>query len=545
VSKKLLKIIKDKKFLHYFILTIILSLAAYLRFSYLNWDQGLTLHPDERNIVVAVSHLNWPKEINPEFYAYNGFPLFLIDINSQILANLTKNSSYLTDWGKINLIARFHSALFSSLSVCLFYLISKLVFKKKTALIAAFLATTTVTFIQHAHYGVTESLLVLELLLLAWTSIKFLKTKKQKFFLLMALILGISIGTKSSALAFGLIPLTSILIIYKLKLETLVKLFIFLILTSLVFFIASPNTIIHFDKFLASMKYEGAVVNGKQEVFYTMQFINTTPYLFQIKNLVYLSSPIIIFTTGYGLYLLLKNRKQYLVLWPFFIYSLIYFIYIGSWYAKFNRYLMPFIPAVILLASLALDRLKNHRLYKLLLIALLLTNFIWALAFLQIFQKEHTRITASHWIEKNIAEQNTILLEEWDERLPSKTNSNIAYQHQTLKLYQADTIQKFETVAGQLAEGDYLIIASRRLYKSIPRSPKHPYTKQYYQLLFAEELGYRQVAQFSSYPNFLGIEIKDNGVEETFQVFDHPTIIIFKNYEQLSSEEIFKKIFKK
>jgi hypothetical protein len=137
-----------------------------------------------------------------------------------------------------------------------------------------------------------------------------------------------------------------------------------------------------------------------------------------------------------------------------------------------------------------------------------------------------------------------ILIEERDERLPLIINSDINFQQQTLKLYQADTLEKFTILAKQLEEGNYLIIASRRLYKSIPRSPKHPHTKRYYQLLFDEKLGYKQIAQFNSYPNLFGIEIKDDGVEETFRVFDHPNIFIFKNTDQLSSEEIFDKIFK-
>jgi len=223
---------------------------------------------------------------------------------------------------------------------------------------------------------------------------------------------------------------------------------------------------------------------------------------------------------------------------------LAYFVYIGSWYAKFNRYLVPFIPAVILLTSLAFNHIKSHKLYKVLLSVLLLVNLVWSLAFLQVFKKEHTRITASRWITNNVEDKSSILVEEWDERLPTNTNSDLTYQFQTLKLYQIDTQQKFINIAEQLAKGDYLIIASRRLYKSIPRSPKHPLTKQYYQLLFEEELGYEQITQFSSYPSIFGIEIKDDGAEETFQVFDHPSIIIFKNTGQLSDEEIFDKISK-
>jgi hypothetical protein len=536
---------KKSNFLHLFILVSILLLAAYLRFSHLNWDQGLNLHPDERNIVAAVLRLNWPKQINPEFYAYNGFPLFLIDISSQVISLLTRNINWSNDAQKITLIARFYSASFSLLSVYFFYLISKLLFQKKTALITAFLAATTVGFIQHAHYGVTESLLVFELLIITYLSIKFKKKQNQKLFLLMAVVLGISIGTKTSALAFALIPLITIFMIYKFNTQTLIKLFFFLSITGFTFYIASPNTIKYFDQFLASMKYEGAVVSGKQAVFYTMQFIDTSPYLFQINSLFWQSSFAIVFLSVWAFYLFLKDKNKYKTLWPFLIYSFIYFAYIGSWYAKFNRYLIPFIPTLILLASLVIDQFNKHKFYKLLLILLLLINSIWAIAFLQVFKKEHTRITASHWIEKNIEAQSTILVEEWDERLPSITNSNITYQYQTLKLYQNDNEQKIKTLTKQLTEGDYLIIASRRLFKSIPRSPKHLYTKKYYQLLFAQKLGYQQIALFNSYPSFFGIEIIDEKVEETFRVFDHPSIMIFKNIDRLSNEELFDKIFEK
>jgi hypothetical protein len=216
----------------------------------------------------------------------------------------------------------------------------------------------------------------------------------------MAIILGFSIGTKSSALAFGLIPFVSILMIYKLKLKTLGKLFVFLIPTSLVFCLVSPNTIQHLDEFLASMKYEGTVVSGKQAIFYTMQFVNTTPYLFHIKNLFWQTSFATILLAVWGFYFFLKNKNAYRSLWPFFIFSFSYFIYVGAWYAKFNRYMMPFIPVLILLASLAMDRLKKHKLYKIMLTIILLINFAWALSFLQVFKKEHTRITASHWIQK-------------------------------------------------------------------------------------------------------------------------------------------------
>jgi len=542
---KLFNKIKKQKNFHLLLLFFIFLLAAYLRFSNLNWDRGLALHPDERNIARAVVNLDWPEKTDPEFYAYNGFPLFLTDISSQIISYLSNDIQWQTDFAKINLITRAYSALFSFLTVIFFYLIGKELFKKKTSLIITFLASTTVTFIQHAHFGVTESLLLLELLILTWLSIKLIKEKKQKFLLAMAIVLGISFATKSSALAFALVPISALLMVHQLKAKTLLKLIAFFGISALIFFTASPNTFFNFQKFLSTMQYEQAVASGQEKIFYTMQFINTTPYLFPIKTLMWQSSFVLLITAGWGFYLFMKNKEKYKLLWPFMLFSALYFLYVGRWYAKFNRYLIPFIPALIILTGLSIDQLKNKKIEKILITLLLITHSIWALSFIQIYQQEHIRITASRWIENNIAEQSTILHEERDERLPVIFSEPINYQYLLLELYQVDSLEKINNLSEQLAKGDYLIIASQRLYRTIPRSDEHPYTSNYYHLLFAEELGYQKIMGFASYPKLLGVDIKDDGVEETFRVFDHPTIFIFKNVDHLSREELFEMIIEK
>jgi hypothetical protein len=539
---KLFKKIQKQKYYHSLVLIIIFSLAAYLRFTHLNWDQGLALHPDERNIAAAVTRLNWPTTTDPEFYVYNGLPLFLADISSQIISCLTNNIRWQTDYGKINLITRSYSALFSLLSVLFFYLIAQKIFKKKISLLLTFLASTTVALIQHAHFGVTESLLLLELLILSWLSIRLIKEKSQWLLLAMAIILGNSLATKSSALAFAIIPIVVILMIYPLSLKTIFKLIIFFSITTLVFYILSPHTFYHFQQFLLTMRYEQAIASGQQQIFYTMQFIDTKPYLFQIKTLVWQSSLPLLLTAGWGFCLFLKNRQKYRVLWPFMLFSVLYFLYVGTWHAKFNRYLIPVIPALILLTGLTLDQFKNHRLKKILIVILLLTHALWAWAFMHIYQTEHIRITASRWIENNVSEQSVILHEERDERLPVILNKTINYQYLLLELYQVDNLEKIYKLSEQLSKGDYLIIASQRLYHPISKSNKHPYTNNYYQLLFAEQLGYQKIVEFSSDPNLFGIKIKDDGVEETFKVFDHPTIYIFKNIDRLAKEALYKKI---
>lgn len=358
----------------------------------------------------------------------------------------------------------------------------------------------------------------------------------------MAVVLGIGYGTKSSALAYMLIPLVAIFLANKPSIKTFFTLLFLLLLSFLVFYTVSPYSFTHFNSFLSSMRYEGAVVSGQQAVFYTMQFINTLPYLFQTQTLIWQTSLLNLILASFGLYLFLKNQKKYSTLWPIFIFSFLYFLYVGSWFAKFNRYLMPLIPALILLSAITFEQLKNQQLKKYLMVLLILAQTFWAFAFMQIYQATHTRITASNWIEDNIAENSIILHEELDERLPVIFQQGKNYQYSLLELYQVDIDEKIKNLSEQLNKGDYLIIASQRLYKNIPKSSKHPDTSRYYQLLFAEQLGYQKIKEFHVYPQLFSWKIKDDGAEETFSVFDHPPIFIFKNNAKLSEEELMEKI---
>ena len=45
------------------------------------------------------------------------------------------------------------------------------------------------------------------------------------------------------------------------------------------------------------MRYEQAIASGQQR-FYTMQFIGTIPYLFQLKTLLWQTSPLFLLIAG-------------------------------------------------------------------------------------------------------------------------------------------------------------------------------------------------------------------------------------------------------
>ena len=59
-------------------------------------------------------------------------------------------------------------------------------------------------------------------------------------------------------------------------------------------------------------------------------------------------------------------------------------------------------------------------------------------------------------------------------------------------------------------------------------------------MLFNGRLGFEKIKQFSSYPKLsflrLNLEFPDEDAEETWSVFDHPVIRIFKKTHQLTRE---------
>jgi len=102
-----------------------------------------------------------------------------------------------------------------------------------------------------------------------------------------------------------------------------------------------------------------------------------------------------------------------------------------------------------------------------------------------------------------------------------------------LKVYQPETTTKWKMIADQLNSADYLIISSKRVYRSIQNWPgKYPITVDFYRKLFSNQAEFTLLKTFTSYPRIGGIEISDDNSPESFTIFDHPKVWIFaKSHE--------------
>lgn len=526
------------------ILIPLLLIAGFLRAYNVNWDQGNFFHPDERNIAAAVSRIHFFDQLNPQFFAYGGFSFYLYRAFGELLVKLTHNPAWVYDWGHINIISRCFSAFFSTFTLIPLFFLTKKLFNKETALLAGIFYTFTVSSIQTAHLGITENLLTLTVVLLCLLSLELLKNPKFNNYFKSGAVLGIAVATKTTALSFSIFPFIAHLLVFIKNPRNFLKiyafLFLFLLTALLVFTLFSPYTFLSWNKFMESLHYESGVATGSLPVPYTLQFSKTIPYLFQIKNLFWQIGPVFLFSL-FG-FLTLTFRlltKREAEIFVFLSFPVIYFAYVGSWHTKFIRFMVPLLPFFIIYLSYFLFLLKTR--FKLLgtfliILSVIITS-IWALAFFSIYTREQTRISASKWIYQNVPAQSKILTEHWDDGLPVSVPSfsPVTYQIEQLAIYDPDNPQKIQYYAGKLSTADYIIINSRRLYGTLFYLPeKYPLTSRYYQLLFNESLGYEKVAEFTSYPALFGFEINDDASEETFQVYEHPKVIIFKNTDHFS-----------
>src|SRR5437588_5120210 len=110
-----------------FALCGIALLGFALRLYGLNWDAGNNFHPDERQILFHVTALSWPTSfaqfldpvhspLNPHFFAYGSFPLYLLATLGNMLVHFYPAVG---SFSNLTLVGRVLSALFDSGTILL------------------------------------------------------------------------------------------------------------------------------------------------------------------------------------------------------------------------------------------------------------------------------------------------------------------------------------------------------------------------------------------------------------------------------------------
>jgi len=491
-------------------LLLLSFLALFTRFIGLFWGNGYFFHPDENNMGLSIANMG--QDLNPHFFAYGQFPLYLAYFTIKALS-LNQNMATAI------YILRLYSSLFSLLTIITLTKIGQFFFTNKQNLIFTILVIFSPGLIQLAHFGTTESLLIFIFCLQIYLGLIFLRRPNTKIYLLSILISSIGLSTKISSVFLMAPFLLSILFTSKkisAFLLTLTIYFTFLLPLSL---LLSPHSLINWSDFTSAQSYEASVAIGTLKVFYTRQFDQTIPYLFQLSKVFPFAIGLPIFVLALFFlpklpkYINLKNHQKFLII---LLPCLVYFLYFGQLYVKWTRFMSPLFFLFPFLATFILTKLSSK-----LNISLIALSIIPAIVMLSIYIKPDIRLNFSTWINQNIQAQ-TIILSEAGNVINIPLYGD--YQTTNFDFYNLDQDPSLQAKLPELiSQTDYIIIPSRRILKN-QNNPNYPHSQNYYQNLFNHNFGFKHLQTFST-PLF---GLIDEMAEETWSVFDHPVIRLYE-----------------
>lgn len=555
--------------------TIIL-LGLSFRLYGLNWDSGTHMHPDERAIVLSVTNLTYPSSVsqflstdspwNPKFFAYGSFPFYLLRVVGDIAGFVDPS---LATYDGINLVGRVLSTFFDIGTITILYFLGKHLSGRKIGLLASFFYSVSILPIQLSHFYAVDTALTFFVTATLYVLILFYERPSTKKSLLVGFLIGCALATKISATllisSFGLTLLLEFLLIFLKSphritswsghlTPTLKKIASYGLLTCsvglLTFLFFQPYALIDFSTFYRQIIEQSHMTNDAFTFPYTLQYVGKTPYIYELINIFFFGLGPLLAITGlsgllYVLYRVVCKEKHFpwqkmIILLQFFI---TYFLITGSFAIGFMRYMLPLYPLLcIFSAYLLLNPIINtfqtkNTLGRIVISITFILLVLFPLSFLSIYSKPNTRIVATDWILQNVPKGSTIATEHWDDVVPIRGQENFTFV--SLPMYEPDTKEKWELMNQLLSQTDYIVIASNRLYtplmkltdcQNLPSHRCYLRSSLYYKELFDGTMGFTKIAEFTSYPNipFTTLSFSDQMADESFTVYDHPKIMIFK-----------------
>ncbi len=545
---------KIKRILPY----ILILCAIVTRFVNIGWGLPYPFHPDERNMADALVSLHCSQFtdcFNPHFFAYGQLPLYLGYLGIQLFHLITLQIGKAIDFSEAVIALRIISAAASVATVFVGVKIVRLCHPERSRgishaceILASIFLIFSPGLIQFAHFGTTESLLIFFYTSLILVTLLALNSRisLKRFAIFSGILVGLSVGVKVSSTIFVVVPLIGYIYCYsKFKnVSTFIKsVMLFGVLSVFVAMISSPYNFLSPQEFLNSLQYESAVALGTTSVFYTRQFFNSIPILFQFTKIFsYALGTVTTMLFIVGFIFLPKNKSYNLLRLAF----LVYFLPTAFLFTKWTRFMAPVFPVMIVFAVLFIQRLvetgRDLSLRNVMTYLLILLMIIPGIQYLSVYLREDTRFAASRWIYEHVP-PNSVILGETANVVNLPISPSVIkqplyyYNYIPFNFYDLDTDPNLATeLESAISAAQYIVVPSGRIYdnhtcawvddlayqnKRCEELEKmYPLVHNYYRKLFSGEMGFEKVAEFSA--------AQDNRAEETWSVFDHPVVQIFK-----------------
>ncbi len=369
-----------------------------------------------------------------------------------------------------------------------------------------------------------------------------------------------------------------------------------MVFAGIAFFVTSPYAVLDWQSFIqATLVEQGRMVRGVADMPFTRQYRNTLPYVYFIQQqvqwglwwplgilsvvaamtmFVRLMVTVVRIVSNWlresmgqtdSIRIPLREQVGNIIIWSW---VLPYFAITGAFLAKFNRYMSPILPFTAVFAAGLLWLLwmsGRHRmrtqageesteqrfLWRPFIAAIvglvaLAGSIFWSVAYVNgVYRTEHNWITASRWFYENAQEGSVILWELWDDPLPKSIPGEPGMDMGTHGLrnidwspYEEDTAAKYEILKSKLREADYVAYSSKRIYDSVDELPqRYPMTTRYYDAMWDGSLGFELALDVSTPPRLFGLTFEDRSADESWSLYDHPQVTVFRKVRDLSDKE--------
>lgn len=381
-----------------------------------------------------------------------------------------------------------------------------------------------------------------------WLTVRYLANRLSLFTYagLTGAVLGFGFGLKTTALVFALLPLVAVTqtTLLQGRIWPAFKAGIFsLVILSLIALITTPQIWAAPQAYIDTMRFESGVVSGAADVFWTYQFLGARNGLFEVSQLPWLAGPLgaSLGLAGLVIYLyrLARGDRSMPGLASAAVFTIVYALIICGWHAKFIRYLILLLPPLALFAGYFVTQIASTRPRLAVTAALVLTQAVAGLAQAALYQATDARLSAWQWLAPKLKAGDRLVVEPVDLGPPYPAPTAPPVTTSAHPLIEPSSPQKLQQMAETLANGNWMIIASRRHYGVLPRlRDRFPEMCGYYDALWSGRLGYDIVAEFKRRPDLPASLDPEVQAEETFTVFDSPRAIILRNDARLTAEQI-------
>jgi YYY domain-containing protein len=539
----------------------IVLFAAAARLVHMDWDQNHHFHPDERAVVSAVQRLSFrPFQWNPQWFNYGSLPIYLTKITSSVAALVDPQAA---SYDGLMLQGRYVSAVIGALTVFVLMLLGSRLYDRSVGLLAGLLLAACVLHIQYSRFLAVDVPLTFFVLLALYALVGVSREGRATQFMLAGMCIGFATATKFSAMPLfvplGVAALHRYVVERRL-LSVASRCALAVVVAVAAFALAQPYALIDFKTFYHDVFEQSTMVRTAGVYPYTTQYMHTPKYVYDVTQLVLWGMApalgvVAVWASATRAAVAWRERRA--EEWVLLAWVIPFFLITGWFEVKFPRYLLPIYPLMILWAADWLVRkYRSGSLFGRVAAPLVVAGTLAAaVAFMSIYTRPHTVVTASEWVYRHLPSGSKILSQNWDEGFPFSLPGHgvTTYHIEEFGYYERpDNSTKMQKLSQALASSDYIAFQTKRLYGAVTRAPEcdpkqpekpcYPLTSKYFYELFAGDLGYTLIQEIASRPSLFGIEIPDELGDESLTVYDHPKVLIFQNTGHLDAATLFDRI---